>query len=366
MSDIQQRVQEAIDELVASGAESGLQVAAYRNGELVVDAVAGVADATTGRPVTSDTPFYTYSLGKAMTTAVTYSLIDRGHFDYDTPIAELWPEFGAHGKHTATVRHIMTHTLGVLGVPADSTPELLCDWDAICVRLADAELSWEPGTKTAYHAYPYGYILGEIARRVTGKRISELLRDDVAGPLGVADELYFGVPASELDRLARLEDADGSAEFLASMPDDSPFFRLGPRAVTPTAEFGNRPDVLRADIPAGGKTSARAVARLYAALLGPVDGVRLFSPTRSSEAYALAYEGVDDLFGSPVRWSLGFSVGGLDGADTQTFGWGGVGGSYAGADPATGLTYAVTKNRLGFDFETSKQLIALVKKGFED
>jgi CubicO group peptidase (beta-lactamase class C family) len=115
---------------------------------------------------------------------------------------------------------------------------------------------WEPGTKTAYHAYTFGYIVGEIVRRATGKPISQVLREDVAGPLGVADELFFGVPESELGRLARLEDEEGSAEFLAPMLDDSPFFKWGPRATFPTADFGNRPDVLMADIPAGGKMSA--------------------------------------------------------------------------------------------------------------
>jgi CubicO group peptidase (beta-lactamase class C family) len=242
MTDIQQQVQEAIDELVESGAERGLQVAVYHNGEQIVDAVAGVADPETGRPVAPDTPFYCYSVGKSATATVAHVLVERGAFDYDTLVVELWPEFGAHGKETATVRHVLTHTVGVPGVPADTTPEDLCDWDRMCEVIAAAEPWWEPGTRMAYHAYPFGYIVGEIVRRTTGKPISQVLREDVAGPLGVADELFFGVPESELGRLARLEDAEGSAEMLAAMPDDSPFFKLGPRAVTPTAEFGNRTD----------------------------------------------------------------------------------------------------------------------------
>src|SRR5829696_6063041 len=286
MNDIQQLVQRVVDELVESGAERGLQVAVYRNGEQVADAVAGVADPETGRPVTPDTPFYCYSVGKGATATVAHVLVERGLFGYDTPIVELWPEFGAHGKQNATVRHALTHTVGVPGIPADTTPEDLCDWQKMCAAIADAEPWWEPGTKTAYHAYPFGYIVGEIVRRSTGKPISQVLWEDVAGPLGVADELYFGVPESELGRLARLEDAEGSAEFLAAMPDDAPFFKLGPRATTPTAEFGNRNDVLMADIPAGGKMSARAMARMYAALLGEVDGVRLIAPERLREMSA--------------------------------------------------------------------------------
>jgi CubicO group peptidase (beta-lactamase class C family) len=369
MNDLQQQVQEAVDRLVESGVERGMQVAVYRQGEPVVDAVAGVADPATGRPVTSDTLFYAYSVGKGATATVAHVLVERGLFGYDTPIVELWPEFGAHGKQNATVRHALTHTVGVPGVPADTTPEDLCDWQKMCEVIADAEPWWEPGARTAYHAYPFGYIVGEIVRRSTGKPISQVLREDVAGPLGVADELYFGVPESELGRLARLEDAEGSAEFLAAMPDDSPFFKLGPRAVTPTAEFGNRADVLMADIPAGGKMSSRAMARMYAALLGEVDGVRLISPERLREMSAPAFSGTDQIMGNPVTWALGYAIGrlGTDPQVTQTaFGWGGVGGSYAYADTATGVTFALTKNRLTPSFDAAEQIAGIVTKAVAD
>ncbi|MDQ3783739.1 MAG: beta-lactamase family protein [Actinomycetota bacterium] len=369
MNELQQRVQEAIDELVESGAERGLQVAVYRHGEPVVDAVAGVADHETGRLVTPDTPFYAYSVGKGATATVAHVLVERGAFDYDTPIVELWPEFGAHGKETATVRHVLTHTVGVPGIPADTTPEDLCEWHKMCAVIADAEPWWEPGARTAYHAYPFGYIIGEIVRRATGKPISQVLREDVAGPLGIADELFFRVPESELGRLARLEDAEGSAEFLAALPDDSPFFKLGPRAVTPTAEFGNRTDILMADIPAGGKMSARAVARMYAALLGEVDGVRLLSPERLREVSAVAFSGVDQIMEFPSTWALGYSVGRLGAYPQETpsvFGMGGVGGSYAYADTATGTTFALTKNRLTPSFQTAERVAGIVTKAVAD
>jgi CubicO group peptidase (beta-lactamase class C family) len=365
MDNLQRQVQSVIDELVESGTERGLQAAVYRDGDQVVDAVAGIADPETGRPVASDTPFYAYSVGKGATSAVAHVLVERGLFGYDTPVVELWPEFGAHGKESATVRHVLTHTVGVPGVPADTTPEDLCDWEKMCEAIADSEPWWEPGTRTAYHAYPFGYIVGEIVRRATGKRISQVLWEDVAGPLGIADELYFGVPESELGRLARLEDAEGSAEFLAAMPDDSPFFKLGPRVVTPTAEFGNRADVLMADIPAGGKMSARAMARMYAALLGEVDGVRLISPERLREMSAPAFSGTDEIMGNPVTWALGYAIGriGTDPQETQTaFGWGGVGGSFAYADTATGVAFALTKNRLTPDFGVAQQIDEIVTK----
>ena len=365
MNDLQQQVQEAINGLVETGTERGLQVAVYRHGELVVDAVAGIADPETGRPITPDTPVYAYSVGKGATATVAHVLAKRGAFDYDTPIVDLWPEFGAHGKETATVRHALTHTVGVPGIPADTTPEDLCDWDRMCAVIASSEPWWEPGTKTAYHAYPFGYIVGEIVRRTTGKPISQVLREEVSGPLGVADELYFGVPESQLDRLARLEDVEGSEEFLAAMPDDSPFFKLGPRATAPTAGFGNRKDILMADIPAGGKMSARAVARMYAALLGEVDGVRLIPDERLREVSTAAFSGEDRIMGNPVTWALGYAIGRL-GADpqeaTSVIGWGGAGGSYAYADTATGVTFALTKNRLTPDFSAAEQLAGIVTR----
>jgi CubicO group peptidase (beta-lactamase class C family) len=365
MNDLHEQVQEAIDGLVESGAERGLQVAVYRNGEQVVDATAGLADPETGRLVTPDTPFYAYSVGKGATATVAHVLVERGLFGYETPIVDLWPEFGAYGKEAATVRHVLTHTVGVPGIPAGTTPEDLCDWDKMCAVIADGEPWWEPGVKTAYHAYPFGYIIGEIVRRTTGKPISQVLREEVAGPLGVENEVYFGMPESEHGRLARLEDIEGSAEFLASMPDDSPFFKLGPRATTPTAEFGNRTDILKADIPAGGKMSARAMACLYAALLGEVDGVRLISPERLREISAPAFSGEDQIMGNPVTWALGYAIGriGTEAGETPSvFGMGGVGGSYACADTATGIAWALTKNRLTPDFGAAEQVAGIVAK----
>ena len=153
------------------------------------------------------------------------------------------------------------------------------------------------------------------------------------------------------------------------MPDDAPFFKLGPRAVTPTAEFGNRPDILMADIPAGGKMSARAMARMYAALMDEVDGVRLVSPERLREITAGAFSGVDEIMGNPATWALGYSIGRL-GADPQetptVFGIGGVGGSFACADTATGVTFALTKNRLTADFSAAEQIAEIVTKAVEE
>jgi CubicO group peptidase (beta-lactamase class C family) len=369
VSDAQRQVQEAIDHLVESGAETGMQVAVYEHGTLVVDAVAGRADPETGRPVTTDTPFFSASTGKSMTSTVAHILAERGVFTYETPIVEVWPEFGAHGKQAATIRHALTHSVGVPGVPADTTPEDLCDWRKMCAAIADAEPWWEPGAKFGYHALTYGYIIGEIVRRATGKPISQILREVVSEPLGVADELFFSVPQAALGRLARLESGDEpmTDEQIKQFEEMMPLmFKAAPLAVQPSADLYNRTDFLTADVPSGGTVSARAVARLYAALLGEVDGVRLVSPERLRALAAVAVEGTDQVFGNHARMSLGYSLGrpSLNPSDSSTaFGWSGVGGSHASADTATGIALAVTKNRFTTtDFSTAAQIADIVTK----
>ena len=363
MTDPQKLVQRAIDERVEAGAEVGVQVAVYRNGEPIVDAVAGFADPDTGRPMESGTPVYAWSMGKAMTATIVHRLVERGVFGYDTPIVDLWPEFGAYGKQRTTVRHALTHTAGVPGIGTDTTVDDICDWDRICARIADSRPWWEPGTQVGYHAYTFGFILGEAVRRATGQRISQLLPEEIGKPLGVADELYFGMPASEHHRLARLVDAPGGFEMTGALPPDSPLARSASPELWPNAALGNRPDVLAADIPAGGKMTARAIARMYAALIGEVDGVRLVSSQTVERIVTDTVEGVDQVYGNPATFGLGFSIGRLGaepGTDRSTIAWGGSGGTFGYADATTGIAFALTKNLQTMNFDTAAQVSKLV------
>lgn len=374
MSEVQDRVQATIDELVDSSTERGLQVAVYHQGEQVVDAVAGTADPDSGRAVESSTPFFSYSIGKGIAAAAVHVLAEEGTLDYDTPIAEVWPEFAAHGKSGITLRHALGQSAGVPGLPAEITIDDLPDWDKMTAVVADEQPWWEPGTRIGYHAITWGFLVGEFVRRATGQKISQVVREKVATPLGVADELMLAVPASELPRLARLEDApppaagdaDGAGEW--EMPPDSPMFKIGPWAAT-TAAYGNRPDVQQADIPAGGTTTARAVARMYAALLGAVDGVRLISPERLEVVSSAAASGEDQVFGFPTAWGLGYSLGQFMSNAHETphvFGVGGAGGSHAYANKRTGITFALTKNRLTQDFSTAERVAAVVEECLGD
>ncbi|HTF40641.1 MAG TPA: serine hydrolase domain-containing protein, partial [Propionibacteriaceae bacterium] len=225
---IQEQVQETLDELVASGAELGVQVVAYRDGVKVVDTVAGVA-APDGSPVTAGTVFYNFSVGKGAMSTLVHQEVDRGAFRYDTPVVELWPEFGAHGKENVTVRHVLTHTAGLPGIPLESTTSDISTWDTMIRALEIAELWWEPGTKIGYHAYTFGYLAGEIVRRSTGRPLAEVLRERIAAPLGFPDELFFGMPEDKRGSLATLVDAPSEVDWSTmQLPEDLPMFRAAP------------------------------------------------------------------------------------------------------------------------------------------
>lgn len=361
MGDIQGTVAAIAEELVSSGAERGVQVAAYVEGRPVVDVVAGVADPATGRPVEASTPFYNWSIGKGATATLVHRLVDAGRLDYDTPVAQVWPGFAAHGKDTITVRQVLDHSAGVPGLPPGTTVDAICDWGAMVRALEDAEPWWEPGTRVGYHAYTFGYLCGEIVRRVTGRPLRAEL-DDLTAALGFPGEILFGATTEEAARFAVAEDAPSDID-PSAFPADLPMFRAAPLAVFPTAALGSDPRVLAADVPAGAKVTARAMARLYAGWLGDVDGVRLLSPGTIARATAESAAGPDQVYGNdPSRWALGFALGmpWEESGTSRVFGMAGAGGSWAGADPDRGVAVAVTKNVLSMDFVAAQRLVTAV------
>ncbi|MDA3647029.1 beta-lactamase family protein [Saccharopolyspora indica] len=365
MADAQSIVQRTVDELVESGADTGVQVAVYQDGELVVDAVAGEMDVEAHHPVTSDTLFFGVSAGKAVTSTLAHVLVEKGVLAYDTPIAEVWPEFAAHGKDKATLRHALIHGTGVPAVAGDITPETIGDWDKVVAGIADMEPWWEPGTKTGYHAVSYGFIVGEIIRRATGKSLAQALKDEVTGPLGVADDLMFGVPEDKLGRVASLVEVPPEEPPPAfEIPADHPMFRTAPACLQPSCELYNRRDFRTADIPSGGTMTAKALAKMYAALLGEVDGVRLVSPEHLAEINSVVTEDVDQVFLVPMPMKFGYAIRRFDPRPEHTeFGWSGTIGTHADADPTTGVTFAFLRNRYtAGDFNSAAKVWEAVAK----
>jgi CubicO group peptidase (beta-lactamase class C family) len=172
MADIalQHAVQAVLDELVEDGDEVGLQAVVMKDGALVADARSGVADPVSGEPVSAGTLFFAGSTAKGVLSSLVHALVAAGKFDYDLRLAEVWPEFAAHGKGNVTVRHVLMHQAGVPGLPPDLTTEQLCDWDHMCALVAEATPWWPPGTAFGYHAQTFGFLLGETLQRTTGAR----------------------------------------------------------------------------------------------------------------------------------------------------------------------------------------------------
>jgi len=355
---LQARVKRAIDALVGSGREIGVQAAAYLHGELIVNAVSGLADEPGGRPVTPDTPFFSFATGMGLTSTVVHVLAEQGKLDYDLRIADVWPEYARHGKQHTTLRQALTHSAGVPVLPSYTLPADLLDWDHMCRTIAGTAPVWQPGTAHGFHQWTYGWLIGEVVRRVVHRPIAWVLAEDIARPLHAGSELYFGVPPEQLHRVARLKDRNWTAALATLSERIGNFDSVVPPGVRPDATLGNRRDILRADIPSVATVSARGIARMYAALLGEVDGVRLISPDRLREITTVATHGPDWVYGGDLPKTAGY-LAQLGGA---RIGWSGSGGSLAGCYPELGLSVAVTKNHLGTaDDDPMERVAALIR-----
>ena len=342
MIDPQPRLQHLLQSLVDNGAERGLQVAIYYEGKLVADACAGTADAATGSPVRPETLFPVFSVSKGITATIIHRLAERSLLDYDRPIAESWPEFGAHGKETITLRHALAHVSGLPYLPDGITMETFADWNASCAAIAGLVPASAPGERGEYHAITYGWIVGEVACRATGCTFPQLVQEEVCAPLDLRS-LFIGVPPGHAAPVAVLEEPTA----VAASPDASPGPQSVPNWVGPLHAMMNRPDMQEACIPAtSGLMNARDLARHYAALLpGGVDGVELLTPARVR--LALERPRVQNPPGGVAEWSLGYRAHGPlppVGEPVQTFGHGGYGGSNGFADLRRRLAVGITKN----------------------
>jgi CubicO group peptidase (beta-lactamase class C family) len=339
---LQSAVQALLQDFIDRDIEQGLQVAAYYQGEQVVDAWAGLADPANGRGVDGETLFVVYSASKGVTATAAHLLAERGELDYDAPIAHYWPEFAQGGKDRITLRHVLTHTAAVPHLPDGADLALLCDWEAVCRGLAQLAPLWTPGATIVYHAFTYGWLVGEVVRRVTGIPFARFVQEAICAPLGI-DSLFFGISDAVESRVATEE---GAPEL-----DVAPADPLGCRIVPPTVRLvslANEPAFRRASMPAAnGIMNARALARHYAALIGEVDGVRLLAPETIAYAGRIHQEGLD-IGGEYTRFALGYHSGrpgGSLGSRAAVFGHGGFGGTLAFADPEYTMTFALTKNR---------------------
>lgn len=348
-------VLKVLQETVASGEEVGVQVAAYLHGELVVDAWAGLADPGTARNVDGDTLFNVYSVTKGVAATALHVQAERGLVDYDSPVARYWPEYGANGKEAVTVRDALSHRTGAPQMPAGATPDSICDWDATCAGIAALEPIFPVG-EPAYQAVSFGWVIGEIVRRVDPQNRSfrDIVMEEICEPFGIAD-LWIGIPDEVEPRIARLIDDLGQQP----PPPGTALEKAMPFEVRLAPDVFELPQVRRAPIAGvGGIFNARSLARFYAILAngGALDGKRLLSKERIDECCQMRPGGTlpdPVFFGMPMPLSEGgFWM--YDGqcpltmafASSTAIGNPGAGGSLGWADPRTGLAVAYCHNRM--------------------
>jgi CubicO group peptidase (beta-lactamase class C family) len=305
-------------------AELGAAVSAYVDGRKVVDLWGGWADPNQTRPWQRDTIVGTMSATKGMTSTCAHHLVDRGLLDVDEPVATYWPEFASEGKEHVTVRMVLSHQAGLLSPTVPVPLEKRWDWKTVTDALARSKPRWEPGTRSEYHGGTFGYLVGEVLRRIDGRSLDSYFREEIAQPLR-ADFLMRVGPEDD-HRCAELVGPD---EMIGA--SNSRAYRQG------------------ADGSATGHGTAESVARVYGALAmgGELDGVRLLGPETIEAAVQeqpLAHaEGMVDPFGLGYQllWKVHAEL------PTGAFGHEGLGGFIGLADPAERLGFGIVVNRLG-------------------
>ena len=361
-------LREAFEANFARDLEVGASVAVTIDGEAVVDLWAGHTDADRTRGWERDTIVRFFSATKGLMALCMHMLADRGEIDLDAPVATYWPQFAQAGKERITVAQTLDHSAGLPAIAKRLPDDALYDWEMMVEALEQQAPWWEPGTQHGYHAITFGWLTGEVLRRVTGRTPGAFLRDEVCEPLGLDLHLGFGPELDE--RVADILPPPGEADAavgaaLAGDDETSMEWNVWNNPPRPFAASNLR-IARQVEIPAGnGHGNARALARFYGALArgGELDGVRLISEHALARATAEAWSSEDAVLRFPVRRSLGFFLSTLDSdADPRgprAFGHAGAGGSNAFADPDHRLGFGYAMNQAGGQPDTrSASLVA--------
>ena len=332
---------------LARGDDIGASFCATVEGETVVDLWGGWADPAKTRPWEKDTIVNVYSTTKTMTALTALMLADRGELDFDAPVARYWPEFAANGKAGVKVSHLMSHAAGLSGWKEPITTQDVYDWDKVTSLLAAQAPYWEPGTACGYHALTQGFLVGEVVRRVTGRSLGTVFREEIAEPLGA--DFHIGLPASEDARVAELIPppagggiADGEQSELVANMSRNPGIEV---AETKTRAWRG------AEIPAAGGTgNARSVAQIHVLLAngGVAQGKRILSEAGCRKALELQIEGDDLILGRASRYGMGFGLAGgvMPLPNPNTIFWGGYGGSLVIIDMDARTTFGYAMNKM--------------------
>jgi len=338
-------VRQAFEANFASGLELGARFALAVEGEIVIDLIGGWADRAQTRPFAVDTLTPIFSTTKALAAFMIARLVGEGRLDYGQRVAEVWPEFAAAGKAEVTVDQVMSHRAGLPGFAEPMAASDWFDWDLICAKLAAMPPMWKPGEQSGYHPVTFGYLAGEIFRRVDGRGLGTALREDIAAPLGL--DLWIGLPDAEHGRCADVRRPPAMPD-LGIMNDAKRVAFL-----TPWASPGgvSQAEWRRAEIPSvTGHATAPALARLMAILAngGVLDGRRYLTAEAIEAAARSRGRGEDLILPYEMSWGAGFIRNeglGIYGPGGQSFGHSGWGGSCAFADPQRRVSGAYVMNR---------------------
>ncbi|MEH3138112.1 MAG: serine hydrolase [Mycolicibacterium neoaurum] len=353
-----EQVADALGRAIDDGEECGAAIAIDIGGELVVDIWGGHADAARTTPWTADTIVNVWSSTKNVTALAGLMLIDRGLVTAQTPVADVWPEFGAGGKDRIEFRHLLTHSSGVSGWDQPVTPEDILDWDRSTAMLAAQSPWWKPGSATGYHALTHGHLIGEVIRRVTGKPLKQFVAEEIAGPLGA--DFQIGARPEDVPRIAEIIAPADPFEGIPPMQDWTEQMLKTFTGPAPEPQIANTPQWRAADIGAvNGHTNARALTKILSliSLGGSVDGVRLLRPDTVEDIFEPQIEGPDlVLAGHHLRMGLGFglpspAIGYIP--DGKICFWGGWGGSWESMNPDSRTTIAYVMNKMGPGIEGS-------------
>jgi len=358
------RVRDVFEANFADGGELGARFAFAVEGEIVVDLMGGHADRKRTVPFGPDTLTALFSTTKAVAALMVARLVDEGRLAYDQPVADVWPEFAQAGKQDVTVEQAMSHQAGLSGFPDETDPAIWFDWDATCAKLAAMAPLFPVGSASGYHPVTFGYLAGEIFRRVDGRTMGTALREDIAQPFGL--DLWIGLPDSEHDRTAELMRPTGLPKFGEMNPAVKAAF------MTPWAAPSGRgtDEWRRVEIPsANGHATAPALARLMGALAngGMLDGKSLITPAGIKAATAERIVGRDLVLPYDISWGAGFMRNTPNfyyGPTAEAFGHSGWGGSCAFADPTRGLSGAYVMNRQGNALIGDPRAVRLIEAAY--
>jgi CubicO group peptidase (beta-lactamase class C family) len=348
-------VRETFAENFSTLGETGAAVAVARDGRLVVDLWAGHADAARTRPVARDAIVNVYSTTKGITAICAHRLVDQGRLDLDAPVAKYWPEFAQAGKADLPVRYLLSHRAGLPAVRRPLHPSAIYEWETMAAALAAQEPWWAPGTRHGYHALTYGWLVGEVIRRITGQSVGTYFRNEIAVPFGI--DFHIGLSAAEEARVVPLippppPTPEQMTLFTEILKDTESM--LAKAFINPPVapDAANSTEWRRAEIPAAnGHTNARALARLYGALAtgGNANGFRVLSRASIERALEEQSDGPDAVLPLYTRFGLGFMRSTPQepiGPNPHAFGHGGMGGSMAFADPDAGIGFGYTMNEM--------------------